>query len=119
MSGPSPQEPRKIAFHEAMVDIYRRAKREAGYTASYFLGMVAERGGYETAIYLIRRDSPSDGYTALYELSRLDLTVEALVIRPEWSDLISETDRELARIRLTEYGFDIKEYIRAWTRPLA
>ena len=34
-------------FNEAMLNIYRRAKAEAGYNATYFLSMVVERGGLE------------------------------------------------------------------------
>ena len=33
-------------FNEAMLDVYRRAKAEAGYNATRFLGMVTEMGGY-------------------------------------------------------------------------
>jgi hypothetical protein len=33
-------------FHEAMVDVYRRARQEAGYQAGYFLQMVSEHGGW-------------------------------------------------------------------------
>jgi hypothetical protein len=32
-------------FHEAMIDIYRRALSEAGYPATRFLSMVADKGG--------------------------------------------------------------------------
>ncbi len=35
--GADNREVRLAAFHEAMVNIYRRAKGEAGYTATYFL----------------------------------------------------------------------------------
>lgn len=103
---------RELAFHEAMVDIYRRARIEARYNATYFLGMLADIGGYETAKYLIRTDKPSDGYTALYDRGRLDLTVEAEVLRPEWDDLFSPEDRRMATNRLTDYGFDVDEYLR-------
>ena len=69
--------------------------------------MVIDRGGFETARYLLWTDKPSYGYTALYELGRLDLTVEALVIQPEWADLFSDEDRARARVRLRDYGFDV------------
>lgn len=55
------------AFNDAMLDIYRRAKSEAGYTATRFLGMVVERGGLETARYLLHAPTVSDGYAALWE----------------------------------------------------
>ncbi len=36
---------RRNAFDEAMIEIYRRAKSEAHYTASVFLNMVMKQGG--------------------------------------------------------------------------
>lgn len=93
-------------FHEAMLDVYRRAKNEAGYTAARFLGMVSEQGGYEAARTLIHAPTVSEGYAALWERGRLDLTVEAVVLQPEWQDLFSNQERDIARTRLTEYEYD-------------
>ena len=92
-------------FNAAMLDAYQRAKSEAGYNASRFLGMVSEHGGYETARTLLHAPTVSDGYTALWERGRLDLTVEAIILQPEWRDLFSEIEREIARRRLAEYGY--------------
>jgi hypothetical protein len=97
----------KGQFHEAMLEIYRRAKADAGYNATRFLGMVSEQGGYEAARTLIHSSSVSDGYTALWERKHLDLTVEALILKPEWHDLFSEVERNIARERLAEYGYDL------------
>ena len=36
-------------FDQRMVDIYRTAKSELGYNATYFLRMISERGGLATA----------------------------------------------------------------------
>ena len=66
-------------FHEAMVNIYRRANNEANYDARIFFQMVSEHGGLKAAKRLINSSTVSDGYTALWEKRRLDLTVEALV----------------------------------------
>ena len=92
-------------FHEAMLDIYRRAKAEAGYNATRFLSMVVERGGLKTARYLLHAAKVSEGYTALFERKRLDLTVEAMILRPEWQALFSNTERRIAVNRLREYGY--------------
>ncbi len=54
-----------------------------------------------------RSENVSDGYAALWERKRLDLTVEALILRPEWLELFSELEREIARQRLAEYGYDV------------
>jgi hypothetical protein len=53
-----------------------RAKSEAKYKCLDLL----RRGGLETAKYLIKTESPSEGYTRLYELGRLDLMVEAVAL---------------------------------------
>ena len=57
-------------FNEAMLDIYRRAKAESWYKATRFLSMVVERGGIETARYLLHATTVSEGYTALWERRR-------------------------------------------------
>ena len=96
---------RQREFTGAMLDIYRRALTETGYRASLFLNMVNDQGGYQAAMTLIHSTQPSDGYTALWERQRLDLTVEALILRPQWHDLFTDDDRRAAYCRLTSYEF--------------
>ena len=69
---------REIEFHEAMLNIYRRAKAEAKYNATLFLQMVVDHGGLQAARTLINSNIVSTGYTALWDRGRLDLTVEAM-----------------------------------------
>ena len=99
-------------FHEAMLEIYRRAKSDAGYNATRFLGMVSEQGGYQAARTLIYASTVSDGYTALWERKHLELTVEALILKPEWHDLFSDEERTIARQRLADYGYDLRDVER-------
>lgn len=77
----------ELEFHEAMVEIYRRAKSELNYTARYFIDMVSNNGGREAARYLLDTKEPSDGYVVLWENGRLDLIVEAEVLRPRVAPL--------------------------------
>ena len=91
-------------FGRAMADTYRRAKDEAGYTATYFLRMLTDHGPVETARRLIASDQPSDGFTTLWERNRLDLSVEATVLRPEFAVLFTEDERDACRRRLALYG---------------
>lgn len=94
------------AFSHAMFEIYRRAKAEANYPANIFLQMLTERGGIDTAKFLINQRNPSDGYTHLYERDRLDLTVEAEVVdNSKWHPLFTQDEIERARKRLAEYGY--------------
>lgn len=99
-------DPRHKAFTGAMLHIYKRALKEAGYRASKFLDMVNEHGGYQAASILIHASLPSDGYTALWMRKRLDLTVEALILRPQWHDIFTEEDRTKAYERLKGYRFN-------------
>jgi hypothetical protein len=90
-------------FHRAMVRIYEEARKE-GYTPSYFLKMLSEHGGVETARRLVNSVSPSEGFTRLWIMKRLDLSVEALILQPEWQTLFLDEEREQARKRLKDYG---------------
>ena len=56
------------------------------------------------------RDTPETARcrtcVALWERKRLDLTVEAVILRSEWRNRFSELEREIARRRLHEYGYE-------------
>jgi hypothetical protein len=93
-------------FDEAMFNVYRLAKDEAGYNATIFLSMLHERGGLATAKALINAQKPSDGYTALYERGRLDLTVEAVVVENTiWHSLFTKEELDKASKRLLAYAY--------------
>jgi len=93
-------------FHNDMIQIYLTAKK-LKYNASYFLQMVTEKGGYLAAKQLIHTNTPSEGFTKLWELDRLDLSVEFHVIKPEYDSLFTEEERQICKNRLREYGFNI------------
>lgn len=97
---------RQREFTGAMLEIYRRTLTETGYRASLFFNMINEQGGYQTAMTLIHSSQPSDGYTALWQRRRLDLTVEALVLRPQWHSMFTDDDRRAAHRRLVDYEYE-------------
>ncbi len=93
-------------FDAAMMDIYVRAKSEARFNATHYFQMLSEHRGLETARILLHSATVSEGYTALWERGRLDLTVEALIYdHPEFDSLFSEEELETARRRLQEYKY--------------
>ena len=94
-------------FDNAMMDVYRRALKECHYNATRFLRMLYEHRDLETARILLRASNVSEGYIALWERKRLDLTVESLILMPEWQPLFSKEESEIARRRLSEYGYRI------------
>lgn len=102
----SPPSPDLVdAFDQAMMQIYVQARRQVGYTATRFHQMLTEHGGVETARRLLPH--MSDGFTELWRRNRLDLTVEALILEPQWASLFSEKELEMARGRLKESRMEI------------
>lgn len=101
---PADRAAQEALLHKAMVGVYERAKTEANYHATRFIQLVADHGGLQAARMLIMSPTPSDGFVALWEARRLDLTVEALVLDQKWSQLFSEAELRSARQRLSEYG---------------
>jgi len=94
-------------FDNAMMDVYQRALTECDYKATRFFHMLSEHRGLETARILLRASKVSEGYVALWERKRLDLTVEAIILGAEWHALFSDQEREIARKRLADYGFAV------------
>lgn len=108
--------PLERRFHEDVLAVYRRAgeatRKERsdgtfvrGYWATYFLRAVRNHGGLAYAHTLLAMDGTTDGFSRLTEEGRLDLTMEALVIRPEYASLFSESERQVAASRLARAGY--------------
>jgi hypothetical protein len=94
------------AFAEEMHRIYQRALSEAGYKATRFLHMLHEYGGLQTARMLIHASTVSEGYTALWERGRLDLTVEALIHdNSRWHPLFTTDELVTCERRLSAYEY--------------
>ena len=60
---------------------------------------------YYAAKQLIHTDTPSEGFTTLWELKRLDLSVEAHVIKSEYAELFTDNERQICLERLEAYGY--------------
>ncbi|ABE61208.1 uncharacterized conserved protein [Nitrobacter hamburgensis X14] len=96
----------KQEFQVELFNAYKRAKDEAKYHATIFIQMLTDRGGLETAKFLINSPKVSDGYTALYERERLDLTVEAIVAEnSKWHPLFTTEEIDRCHKRLAQYGY--------------
>ncbi|SCG67761.1 AAA domain-containing protein [Micromonospora coxensis] len=88
------------AFHQAMVRILVRARDEANCNPTLLLRMVTEMGGLAAARRLLHNPVVSDGFTALWERGRVDLTVEALALQPEFHSLFTEEELTVASSRV-------------------
>ena len=92
-------------FHQAMIAANETAKRECKYNATYFLRLVSNHGALEAAKRLLATDKPSEGFGTLYLHQRLDLSVEAYVIKPQFRELFTPEAIAIATKRLQGYGY--------------
>jgi hypothetical protein len=93
------------AFERVMRDIFTQATK-IGYKPTEFLHMIDRDGPLPTAKRLILSSAPSSGFTRLWELKRLDLTVEALALRKPWRRLFTADELERARQRLKKFEYN-------------
>ena len=80
------------------------AKKECGYNASRFLQMISEMGGLEAAKQLISKAGGTESFSKLWEHHRLDLSVEAHVLKPKYASLFSDEEKQMCRVRLEQFG---------------
>jgi hypothetical protein len=93
-------------FDKAMFSIYERALWECGYKATYFLQMIQEHGGFQTAKLLLHKPGLQYGFEELWRRGRLDLTMEALILKSPWDKLFTDEEKEIARKRLVELNYN-------------
>jgi len=86
------------------------AKRAIQYHPNYFLGMLEADGGYLTVIRLLSANGVSEGFIKLWEHSRLDLSVEALVVESEWRAAFDPVLIARAEKRLNDVGYQFTRF---------
>lgn len=88
----------EIELESSLREASQIATRTYKYRPTYFLSMLGERGGVETARSLLSKPTPSAGFTKLVvDYRRPDLTVESIVLEERFRPLF--TDDELAKAR--------------------
>ncbi len=102
-------------WQKEMLQIYSDADA-IGYEASGFRGLVASHGPLRAAKMLINMDEPSDGFVELWELKRLDISVEARALKPEFRSLFSDSELSTCRRRLAAYEWSQRP---PWRPPAA
>lgn len=72
----------EMQFHQEMIRIYTEACK-LGYRPTRFLQMVENLGGRQAAKHLLSSEAPASGFERLWDLGRIDLTVESLVLQEQ------------------------------------
>jgi hypothetical protein len=80
-----------------------------GYKPTILMSMIVQDGTVNAVKKLINSKKVSDGFTKLWELQRLDLSMENIIQEPEWATLFTDDDRKMAKERLRDYNFLYKK----------
>jgi hypothetical protein len=92
-------------FEDALRGTYEAA-RKRGYVATYFLQMLEEHGGVETAKRLLAKSEPQDGLFELWNLGILNESMEAVLCdNPRYRVLFRDAEIDEAKRRLEELGY--------------
>ncbi len=102
----------ETAFHLKTIEVYELGKRLFGYNATRFLQRVRRVGGLTAARGWLdpkRGFTPTKGFLKLVEKKRLDISLEALVLRRPWHELFTPSELSVAAGRLRKYGYTGEE----------
>lgn len=88
-------------FTAALRGTYEAA-RKRGYVATYFLQMLEEHGGLETAKRLLAKSEPQQGLFELWNLNLLHESMEAVVLKEKYRELFTDDEMAEAHRRLEE-----------------
>ncbi|WP_019008024.1 hypothetical protein [Deinococcus aquatilis] len=91
-------------FQQALLNSAADA-RKIGYNPTRFNQMVAQLGGVATARRLLSTGDSTSGFAELYTHGRLDLSLEALVLKTPYYTLFTEEEIAVARQRLIDAGY--------------
>lgn len=92
-------------FTQALEGTIEAAKKR-GYVPSYFIQMLHEHGGKETAMRLLKKTEPQTGLFELWELGLLHESMEAVLCdNPRFHELVEKKHLVEAQRRLDELGY--------------
>lgn len=92
-------------FTAKLIDAYQRTGKEVGYWAHRFVRAVRQHGGLTQAKKMLRPRTKGQraGLDALLEAGRPELTVEAIVLLPEFRELFTDTELATAAERIGQF----------------
>lgn len=79
--------------------------REYQYTPTFFMQMLKDHGGVDTAKRLLAKSEPQTGLFELYNLKLLHESMEAVVLQDKYHSLFTEIELSEAHRRLEELRY--------------
>jgi len=94
----------ELDFQNALQAAINESRR-IGYSPTGLMGMITSSGAFEAVRRLLDKHGVPSGFTELLLKGRLDLSVEAIVLKPEWRPNFSPQELDTARRRLAEVRY--------------
>jgi len=88
-----------------------------GYRPTRFKQMLNTDGGFETVKRILATGRPSEGFTRLLELGRVDLTCEAIIVESRWRPFFDEGLLTRSEALLKAVHYDYKPYSKDLPTP--
>lgn len=105
-------------FQSHMRDICETAGRDYHCADEAFVQLMDAEGGLAAAKQVINRSGGGELFARLCECGRLDLTVEAQALLPQYEALFTPEERGLCRARLVEHGYSPETGIDVGKYPM-
>jgi hypothetical protein len=96
-------------FDGEMMDVYVRAKDECQYDAKLFRQMIGPGRGVNAAKTLLKAPRVQSGFERLRQKGRLDISMEARMLKPKYAELFERDELKEARTRLELADYDIRK----------
>lgn len=100
----------KNKFNEDVIESIEGSKK-LGYIPTRFIQMLQKENndGYKLALKIVKTNAVS-GLEKLWEMGRLDLTMEARILKPEYKDLFSKEIIDICTKKLKQLGYKVYNF---------
>ena len=99
--------PKQNHFHEELIKLYHTMIRDCGHRAAKLLSLIDELGAVGAVAKIVGKNLPSLTFVKLYNKHRIDLTLEAFILRDEFRvlftvDIIKKCMNRLENVHFPE-----------------
>lgn len=97
--------PLEKKFNEELIKKYEAAQKQCECKVIRFLQNITKFGGVKTAKEIIRKNRVSDDFETLQKAGLMSLTMEAMIVDPQYGDLFTDDEVNYCYDILCEYGY--------------
>lgn len=82
--------------------------KQYGYNPTIYMRMISENGAVNAAKKLVMQDVQSSGFATLIMINKLELSVEASVIKDKYKDLFTDAEiqNSIRKLKEADYSFN-------------